>query len=145
MKAIHFLLAICAVITIVGCNQQNKTTAVPTEQVMMNNEIAITSEDQTELPNTAAESAMQEETLVEEIEIPETPSDEQIQQALKNAGVYQGAVDGKIGPKSKAAIKSFQEQSGLVADGKVGRKTWAKLGPYLNSVPAQEEAPVPVE
>jgi len=64
--------------------------------------------------------------------IHEKPTDEQIQQALKNAGLYAGEIDGKIGPKSKKAIRDFQAQNGLTVDGKVGPKTWEKLGIYLN-------------
>lgn len=56
----------------------------------------------------------------------------QIQQALKNAGYYQGPIDGKIGPGTREAIKKFQADQGLTADGIVGRKTWEKLKSYLN-------------
>ena len=62
--------------------------------------------------------------------------EKQIQTALKNAGLYNGAVDGKIGPGSKRAIIAFQKNNGLKADGKVGAKTWAALEPYLNGAPA---------
>ena len=60
------------------------------------------------------------------------PSPQDIQQALKNTGIYMGAVDGKLGPASKKAITEFQQQNGLTADGKVGRKTWEKLKVHLN-------------
>ena len=65
----------------------------------------------------------------------EKPTTELIQQALQNAGMYSGKVDGDLGPKTKRAIREFQEQNGLNADGKVGPKTWQKLSPYLNSAP----------
>ncbi len=55
----------------------------------------------------------------------------EIQQALKNAGFYQGAVDGKLGPQTRAAIKEFQRVHGLTDDGVVGRQTWGKLRAYL--------------
>jgi len=54
-----------------------------------------------------------------------------IQKALKNAGLYSGAVDGKIGPKTKKAIEEFQKAKGLKVDGKVGPMTWAELEKYL--------------
>ncbi|OGW83248.1 MAG: hypothetical protein A3C47_02125 [Omnitrophica bacterium RIFCSPHIGHO2_02_FULL_51_18] len=57
--------------------------------------------------------------------------EQQIQTALKNAGLYQGNIDGKIGPRTKKAIEQFQTNNGLKADGKVGPKTWAALEPYL--------------
>lgn len=54
-----------------------------------------------------------------------------IQKALKAAGFYTGTIDGKIGPKTKAAVMDFQKANGLKADGKVGPKTWAALEKYL--------------
>jgi|GEM_PF-887275 len=59
------------------------------------------------------------------------PTPEEIQNALSNAGYYNGSIDGKIGPKSKKAITDFQIDNSLEADGKVGPKTWAKLKTYL--------------
>jgi len=50
-----------------------------------------------------------------------------IQKALKNAGYYQGAIDGKVGSKTKQAIRDFQRDQGLQADGVCGRQTWARL------------------
>ena len=58
--------------------------------------------------------------------------DQQIQTALKNAGFYEGSIDGKLGPASKRAIEQFQKSNSLKADGKVGPKTWAALEPYVN-------------
>ena len=57
--------------------------------------------------------------------------DKDIQNALKNAGFYTGAIDGKIGPKTKKAVMEFQKANGLKDDGKVGPKTWAALEKYL--------------
>lgn len=54
-----------------------------------------------------------------------------IQTALKNAGFYAGAIDGKVGPKTKQAIKDFQSANGLKADGVVGPKTSKALQRYL--------------
>lgn len=69
-------------------------------------------------------------------EEPRQPTAKEIQIALKNAGFYQGAVDGKIGTKSKSAIKEFQKTNGLEPDGKVGPKTWEALNRYLNVAPS---------
>lgn len=57
-------------------------------------------------------------------------STKEIQQALKNAGFYQGNVDGKLGPATKEAVKEFQRVHGLKDDGIVGKQTWAKLNAY---------------
>ncbi len=56
----------------------------------------------------------------------------QIQKALKSAGFYQGAVDGKIGSKTKSAIIKFQKAHNLKADGVVGKRTAMELNKYLS-------------
>lgn len=61
------------------------------------------------------------------------PSVEEIQAALKNAGLYSGSVDGKVGPKTKQAIEDFQKANGLKADGVVGPMTWGVLSKHLSS------------
>ncbi len=58
------------------------------------------------------------------------PSTREIQQALKNAGFYQGNVDGHTGPMTREAVKEFQRVHGLTDDGAVGRQTWVKLKAY---------------
>lgn len=65
---------------------------------------------------------------------PYRPTSVEIQTALKNAGFYTGAIDGKVGPNTKKAITEFQKSQGLVVDGKVGPKTWGVLSRYLNPV-----------
>ena len=60
------------------------------------------------------------------------PTNLQIQTALKNAGYYQGAIDGKLGKNSRQAIKDFQKANNLRVDGKVGKVTWAALKAYLD-------------
>lgn len=65
-----------------------------------------------------------------------------VSQALINRGITSGATgqtviliqravgahaDGRFGPRTKAAVKAFQKAHGLVADGIVGRLTWAKI------------------
>ncbi len=58
-------------------------------------------------------------------------SPNQVQAALKNAGYYKGAVDGKVGAKTKDAISRFQRDRGLKADGVIGKKTWDELKTHL--------------
>jgi outer membrane murein-binding lipoprotein Lpp len=57
-----------------------------------------------------------------------------IQKALKKAGYYNGAIDGKVGPGTRDAIAAFQRDNGLTADGVCGRGTWAKLKSYLEAI-----------
>lgn len=56
-----------------------------------------------------------------------------VQTALKNAGYYDGAIDGKIGPKTRKAITDFQAAKGLKVDGVVGPATKTALSKYLNN------------
>ena len=57
-----------------------------------------------------------------------------IQKALKKAGYYNGAIDGKVGPGTRDAIAAFQKDNGLGADGVCGRQTWSKLKSYLEAI-----------
>ena len=70
------------------------------------------------------------------------PTTRQIQQALKNAGFYQGALDGKMGPVTRASVKEFQRVHGLKDDGVVGKQTWEKLQTYadLSTTPGEVSA-----
>ena len=59
-----------------------------------------------------------------------TPSSDevrQVQQHLKDKGVAV-AVDGVMGPKTRAALKSFQQQQGLTASGDIDSSTLTALG-----------------
>jgi len=55
----------------------------------------------------------------------------QIQSALKNAGYYDGSIDGKLGRKTRKAVRSFQKANNLPVDGRVGKNTWLVLKEYL--------------
>lgn len=50
-----------------------------------------------------------------------------IQTHLKTRGYDVGDIDGKMGPKTRSAIKSFQKDKGLVVDGIAGKNTQAAL------------------
>ncbi len=50
-----------------------------------------------------------------------------VQQSLARAGLDPGPADGRMGKKTKAAIKEFQRSHHLRADGIVGEKTWSFL------------------
>ena len=53
--------------------------------------------------------------------------EKQIQTMLEALGHSPGAIDGKAGPKTSAAVKDFQTGNGLTADGVVGSQTRKKL------------------
>lgn len=50
------------------------------------------------------------------------------QQALQQGGFYKGTVDGKMGPHTRQAIRSFQQSKGLHATGHLNQKTLTALG-----------------
>ena len=52
----------------------------------------------------------------------------EIQTRLKNWGYYDGAIDGVYGSRTEAAVRWFQRQNGLSADGQAGPQTLAALG-----------------
>ena len=64
------------------------------------------------------------------LRVPVTP--QEVQTGLRNAGYYTGAIDGKLGSRSKKAIKEFQTDHDLQSDGIIGKKTWTELKNYLD-------------
>jgi LysM repeat protein len=52
-----------------------------------------------------------------------------VQIALRQHGLYRGAIDGVQGPKTRRAIRILQRRRGLVVDGLAGPRTRAALGP----------------
>ncbi|MBU2541602.1 MAG: peptidoglycan-binding protein [Candidatus Omnitrophica bacterium] len=71
------------------------------------------------------------EQIQQEVESNLPGNVEEIQKALKSAGFDVDKIDGKLGPKTKAAIRAFQKTHDLLVDGKVGRNTWKLLRKYL--------------
>ncbi len=56
-----------------------------------------------------------------------------LQTILTKLGHDPKAIDGKFGPNTEKAVIQFQGKNGLVKDGKVGEKTWAKLCDLYNN------------
>jgi hypothetical protein len=50
-----------------------------------------------------------------------------IQQKLKDVKIYSGPIDGVFGGGTESAVRAFQRNANLSADGTVGSATWAKL------------------
>ncbi len=149
------ILVVTTLIFISGCGHK-KEEAMPTlppEQVLAGNAIlapqSVTLEaHNSALPLNATVAAPAVEQSPLELTSPAMtegkPTNKDIQQALKNAGVYSGAVDGNIGPKTKKAIREFQTQNGLSADGKVGARTWKKLSVHLQGTGASTTESTPI-
>jgi peptidoglycan hydrolase-like protein with peptidoglycan-binding domain len=52
----------------------------------------------------------------------------QAQEKLSAAGMDTGPADGKLGPKTQAAVKEYQQSKGIQASGKLDQQTLAALG-----------------
>lgn len=55
----------------------------------------------------------------------------ELQIELTAMGILKDVVDGKFGNNTRKAVLAFQKQRGLVADGIVGKKTWAALYGFM--------------
>jgi len=136
------LVVVFALTTFIGCNKKKKDEAaelngVATENVVSVTDNTVQNADMTNavpvvVENASAAAAEAVEPAMTANADVSKPTPKLIQQALKNAGLYNGKVDGNIGPKTKKAVEAFQTQNGLKADGKVGHKTWKALSAYLN-------------
>jgi peptidoglycan hydrolase-like protein with peptidoglycan-binding domain len=51
-----------------------------------------------------------------------------VQQALKDKGHDPGQVDGKLGPRTQAALRDFQQAQGMAATGRIDMPTMRALG-----------------
>jgi hypothetical protein len=145
MRKSFWIIVLAAIIVlpvaIVGCKGKTETPQEMPPAMMegqdMINPSAIENTVTTEPSQTVATETIPPTAAPEIAVKPVTVSSQtsnrakDIQRALKNAGFYAGAIDGKIGPKTKKAIEDFQRAKELVVDGKVGPRTWAELESYL--------------
>ena len=53
---------------------------------------------------------------------------EHLQSRLKEMGYYKGDITGRFGPKTKSAVRKFQKDCGMKANGIVDRNFWAGIG-----------------
>jgi len=118
------------IISLNGCaSSRNKDLEI---QGLRNQVTALESQSPAKTEEAVSEQVVVEVEDSDKIrDIKDGPSPRQIQAALKNAGYYQGVIDGKIGRQSRQAIRDFQKANNLSVDGKVGKKTWAALREYL--------------
>ncbi len=139
------LLGVFAV-SLVGCATTSKTTMTQMEFRIAELERQVAEKDQEiedlrDEVNQSSYQARRKATVEAEEATASTKRDGiirvpvsagQVQIALKKAGYYDGAIDSKIGSNTKVAIKKFQTDNGLHADGVIGKKTWDKLKTYLD-------------
>jgi len=153
---LRFMMGIVLMGSLVGCATTQKPTTSSQLQIRVayiESQLDDQSEDIAQLRSTVEELSLHNQTaIVPAIEarrnvkpsspkitriardqkilrVPVTP--QEVQEGLKNAGYYNGAIDGKLGSGSKRAIKEFQTDHDLVSDGIIGKKTWSELKNYL--------------
>ncbi len=51
-----------------------------------------------------------------------------VQKSLKDKGLYSGPIDGRLGPRSRAAISEYQKSENLPVTGRLDSETAGKLG-----------------
>jgi len=136
-KVLFLVLAVVFIFSLSGCATTSKNDEL-LNQGLKNKIVALEESlrQKDEEINSLRESLTKSsEVPVEQVskvkEVKEHPSIKQIQTALKNAGYYQGAVDGKMGKGTRQAVRDFQKANNLFADGKVGKKTWDVLNEHL--------------
>jgi len=151
-------LIICSSLTFSGCSSAQKKLSEEVKGIKTKVDTLETRVEGVETKQAETERiAMEQTQKVEEIKAQsvsrsqgrtnvqirhrKSPRDRQhmreIQTCLKNAGFYKGDIDGVKGRKTRAAIRKFQAENGLAADGVVGKRTWEALTKYSSGAPAE--------
>ncbi len=148
MKRNNIFISCLLIVMLTGCAKQSQDKEmsaelerVPEETMTFNAEMPFTNQmiDQTATTDSLGQSFSTTDGMSYSATQSGTsdqtskPNPQAIQTALKNAGFYNGSIDGNLGPQTKRAIRNFQAKNNLSVDGKVGPKTWQKLESYLNS------------
>lgn len=128
-------LAVIGVFVLSGCASVNKNDAL-LNQGLRNKVLALETQlrEKDDEINSLRESQAKtsEEVFTDSAaDAKQVATPKQIQTALKNAGYYQGSVDGKLGKKTRRAVRAFQRANNLPVDGRVGKATWEVLKVYL--------------
>ena len=138
MRGIRLLLIIILIIPLTGCAIFETETLKHKVDVLEKKVAVLEGEEASGTSGAADKTASV--TYVSEAETKKSKkvrstktslSTKEIQKALSNAGYYFGPIDGKIGSKSKKAIKEFQADNRLKVDGVAGPKTQKALMEYL--------------
>ena len=131
------LIAVFLVIFLYGCATTRKSQNIQLQQLQsrinyLETELQRKNQEVKSLENELKEykQTLTQETIKKDSESLDL-SVRQIQTALKNAGFYKGQIDGKMGPQTIEAVKTFQRTNGLKPDGIVGKQTSKKLSKYL--------------
>ncbi len=67
----------------------------------------------------------------------------QAQTQLKDQGLYPGAIDGIVGPKTRTALKAYQQKEGLPQTARLDRRTVAKMNIVESTEPPSRQERTP--
>ena len=123
------LLLVSGCVATIGKNNATETQSLRNQVSGLENQLRLKDEEIDSLKDALNTRGGQKISVAAEVK--SRPNAKQIQLALKNAGYYQGGIDGRIGKQTRQAIKKFQEDNNLSVDGKVGKKTWSLLSKHL--------------
>lgn len=140
-RFVFIVLGLLSVAYLAGCGKKQDAEEMQ-EPVSIEALSTVSTETKTTAPDSKAQpeqgapaaTVTQEPVKLEPLPPsgPYKPTVQEMQTALKNAGYYSGAIDGKKGPMTTKAVEEFQKANALKADGKVGPKTWDLLKSHLN-------------
>ncbi|MFH0839234.1 MAG: peptidoglycan-binding protein [Candidatus Omnitrophota bacterium] len=143
MRYVIFFISICVLIPLIftGCATTNTQQIQENQQlkariVQLESEIQKREEQKSQLETQLDDERQTKGSFEGRVQVKakdfESPEGaRKVQRALKNAGYDAGPIDGKMGKKTKDAIKDFQRDNNLTVDGLVGQQTWLKLSKYL--------------
>lgn len=129
--AMRLVMVFVLLVTLTGCLKKAGDENASMEPGFTEETATGPAANVTQEPQAMQGKSVSVEPAVTQAAVVEKPSAQDIQQALKNANLYEGKIDGILGPNTRKAIEVFQSQNSLKADGKVGSKTWQKLKKYL--------------
>lgn len=112
-RNMSYIVVVGLLVVLTGCASASKTHRK--------------SSDQETLDKTRTRTCLVEETTMDQM------SNQEIQIALKNAGYYEGVIDGILGSRSRDAIRRFQQDNGLKDDSIAGPRTQEKLTKYIDT------------
>jgi len=132
-KALWLGIATVGIFVLSGCAMMNKNDALSNQGLRNKvSALEIQLKEKDDELNRLKEASVQNIQDVNANASTPLAEPKQIQTALKNAGYYQWTVDGKMGKKTRRAIREFQKANNLHVDGRVGNNTWLVLKEYLD-------------
>ena len=124
-------LVVVFVVSLSGCSTTRKSKDLEIQG--LRNQVSVLESQPAKDEETSSSEQFLSKSSEESAEsVTKLLDEKQIQTALKNAGYYEGAIDGKLGKKTRRAVRDFQKANNLSVDGKVGKITWGVLRYYLD-------------